>query len=241
MTMAQLQKAAKDDGIPREEYTGLKKQDLIFHILQGAGEAERPDVRRGHAGSAARRLRVPPQPGLQLPALPGRHLHLARRRSAGSACAPGPSSPARSARRRRTSGTSRCSASRRSTTHDPDLLTQKVGVRRPHAAAPERAAEAGDRPDRAEHAGHRPGHADRQGPARADRRPAAHRQDGAAAEDGQRDHPQPPGVLRHRAADRRAARRSDRHEPHGQGAAGRGRQLAPSTSRRSGTCRSARW
>ena len=34
MTLAQLQKAAKDDGIPREEWAGLKKQDLIFRILK---------------------------------------------------------------------------------------------------------------------------------------------------------------------------------------------------------------
>jgi transcription termination factor Rho len=34
MTLAQLQKAAKDDDIPREEWTGLKKQDLIFRILK---------------------------------------------------------------------------------------------------------------------------------------------------------------------------------------------------------------
>jgi transcription termination factor Rho len=34
MTLAQLQKNAKDDGIPREEWVGLKKQDLIFRILK---------------------------------------------------------------------------------------------------------------------------------------------------------------------------------------------------------------
>src|SRR5262245_34195973 len=34
MTMAQLQKLAKDEDIPREEWVGLKKQDLIFKILK---------------------------------------------------------------------------------------------------------------------------------------------------------------------------------------------------------------
>ncbi|HEV3387012.1 MAG TPA: transcription termination factor Rho [Gemmata sp.] len=34
MTIAQLQKAAKEESIPREEYVGLKKQDLIFRILK---------------------------------------------------------------------------------------------------------------------------------------------------------------------------------------------------------------
>jgi transcription termination factor Rho len=34
MTMAQLLKTAKDDELPKEEYAGLKKQDLIFRILK---------------------------------------------------------------------------------------------------------------------------------------------------------------------------------------------------------------
>src|SRR5207302_5192334 len=34
MTMAQLLKTAKDEGVPREEVVGLKKQDLIFRILK---------------------------------------------------------------------------------------------------------------------------------------------------------------------------------------------------------------
>jgi len=34
MSMAQLLKAARDEDIPKEDYTGLKKQDLIFKILK---------------------------------------------------------------------------------------------------------------------------------------------------------------------------------------------------------------
>ena len=34
MSIAQLQKAAKDEKIPREEYIGLKKQDLVYRILK---------------------------------------------------------------------------------------------------------------------------------------------------------------------------------------------------------------
>src|SRR6185369_9995752 len=34
MTMVQLQKLARDEEIPREEWVGLKKQDLIFKILK---------------------------------------------------------------------------------------------------------------------------------------------------------------------------------------------------------------
>ncbi len=66
---------------------------------------------------------------------------------------------------------------------------------------------AGDRPDRA----------DRQGPARADRRAAAHRQDGDAAEHRHRHQPQPSRSLPDRAADRRAAGGSHRHGAHGEG------------------------
>jgi transcription termination factor Rho len=34
MTMAQLLKSAKEEGLPKEDYVGLKKQDLIFRILK---------------------------------------------------------------------------------------------------------------------------------------------------------------------------------------------------------------
>ena len=34
MTLTQLQQAAKDDDIPREEWAGLKKQDIIYRILK---------------------------------------------------------------------------------------------------------------------------------------------------------------------------------------------------------------
>jgi transcription termination factor Rho len=34
MTMAQLLKSAKEEGLPKEDYAGLKKQDLIFRILK---------------------------------------------------------------------------------------------------------------------------------------------------------------------------------------------------------------
>ena len=60
------------DRVHRPQEAGPDLQDP-----QGARQAERPDVRRRHAGSAARRLRLPAQPRLQLPALPRRHLHFA--------------------------------------------------------------------------------------------------------------------------------------------------------------------
>ena len=75
MTIPQLLKVAQGreaDRVHGPEEAGPDLQDP-----QGARQAERPDVRRGHAGGAARRLRLPAQPRLQLPALPRRHLHLA--------------------------------------------------------------------------------------------------------------------------------------------------------------------
>ena len=86
--------------------------------------------------------------------------------------------------------------------------------------------------------GDRPDHAARQGPARAHRVAAAHRQDGDAAEHRPRDRGQPPRGLPDRAADRRAARGSHRHGPLGARARSSAR---PSTSRRCATSRSPRW
>ena len=89
----------------------------------------RPDVRRRRAGGPARRVRVPAVAGLQLHAVAGRHLRLARARSGGSACGPGTSSPARSARPRTTSGTSPCSRSRPSTTTTPRACPRRSSSR----------------------------------------------------------------------------------------------------------------
>ncbi len=70
---------------------------------------------------------------------------------------------------------------------------------------------------------------DRQGPARPDRRAAAHRQDRAAAEHRAVDRDQPPRMLPHRAAHRRAPGGSHRHAALGEAARSSPR---PSTSRR---------
>ncbi len=87
-------------------------------------------------------------------------------------------------------------------------------------------------------AGDGPDGPDRQGAARPDRRAAADRQDDAAAEHRQQHHDQPPRGLPHRAAHRRAARRSHRHAAVGEG---RGHFLDLRRARDRATCRSPRW
>ena len=116
MTLAQLQAAAQADRIPRDEWAGLKKQDLIFRILK-----ER--VKQNGLMFGDGTLEVLPDGFGFLPSARTTTTCRARttstsrrRRSAGSACGPAASSPGRSARRRRTSGTSPCCGSRRSTT-----------------------------------------------------------------------------------------------------------------------------
>ena len=147
MTMVQLQKLAKDEehparGVGRPQEAGPDLQDP-----QGAGQAERPDVRRGDARNPARRLRVPPQPGLQLPALPGRHLHLAQPDP--------PVRPAHRGRRRRPDPPAegerallRPAARRGDQLPGPGPAHAEGRLRRPDAAAPDQAAQAGDRPGR---------------------------------------------------------------------------------------------
>ena len=78
----------------------------------------------------------------------------------------------------------------------------------------------------------------RQGPARPDRGPAAHRQDGSLAEHRPLHHREPSGMLSDRASHRRAARRSDRHAALG---ARRGHQLDLRRAGRRGTFRWPRW
>ena len=187
MTVPQLIRTAKTEGIA--EYIGLKKQDLVFKILKERIQQERPDVRRGRAGDPARRLRLPPQPGLQLPALPRRHLRLAQ-----------PDPPLRPARPghivagqiRPPKETETYFALLRVEAinfEDPDKLTEKVNFEDlTPAASPTGRIVPGDRHRRDQHARRGPGHADRLRPAHADRRPAAHRQDRPAPEDRQRRH-----------------------------------------------------
>ena len=75
MSIQKLTQVAKDLNVAGA--TGMRKQELIFQILQGADRAERAHLLGRRARSAAGRLRLPARARLQLPAGPGRHLRLA--------------------------------------------------------------------------------------------------------------------------------------------------------------------
>ncbi len=111
--MAELVQLAK--GLNIEGAAGLRKQELIFALLQAHAAPGPGRLRRRRPRVPPRRLRLPAGARLQLPAGPGRHLRLAladpalqpaHRRQRAAA----PSVRPRSARR-----TSRCSRSTRST------------------------------------------------------------------------------------------------------------------------------
>ena len=171
----------------------------------GADREDRPDLRRGRARVPAGRLRLPARARVQLPARPGRHLRLAvadpalRPAHRRHRLRPDPPAEGRRALLRPDQG-------RGGQLRAPGSRPQQDLLRQPDAALPDGAAEARG-PRRHVDARHGPRDADRQGPARPDRRPAAHRQDDAAAEDRQRDRQEPSGGRAHRAAHRRAARK----------------------------------
>ncbi len=176
-----------------ESASSLRKQELIFAILQAQAEKNGIHLRRGRARDPARRLRLPARAGLQLSARPGRHLRLAE-----------PDPPLRAAHRRIVEGQIRPpKEGERNFALMQGRGDQRPGagegarqdpLRRPDAAASRTSGCASSTTRRRIHdARHRPGHADRQGPARPDRRSAAHRQDDAAAEDRPRHPEEPPG------------------------------------------------
>ena len=238
MTMPQLLKIAKDEGLT--DYTGLKKQDLIFKILKERvkqnglmfGEGTLEVLPDGFGF-----LRSPDYNYLPCP--DDIYISPTQIRRFGlrtGAVVAGQIRPPKE--NERYFALLRVEAINY---NDPDILTQKVVFDDLTPLHPNKRLHPGDRPDRDQHARHGPGDADRQGPARPDRRPAAHRQDHPAAEDRQQRPAQPSRVLRHRAADRRAARGSDRDGADRQGRRTPRWSARPSTSRPAGTCRSARW
>ena len=174
--------AARRAGRDRHAQAGADLRDP-----EGARREERPDLLRGRARGAARRLRLPAGARLQLPARPRRHLRLAvadpqvrpahRRHGVG----PDPAAEGRRALLRADQG--RGGQLRAAGTGAREGL-----LREPDAALPAAKHLARDRRREPVGARARPDGADRQGPARPDRRAAAHRQDDAAAEHRQQHH-----------------------------------------------------
>ena len=222
MTMPQLIRTAKGEGVV--EYTGLKKQDLIFKILKERvkqnglmfGEGTLEVLPDGFGF-----LRSPDYNYLPCP--DDIYVSPSQIRRFGlktGAIVAGQIRPPKE--NERYFALLRVEAINY---EDPDHPEREGRLRRPDPAPPARPAHPGERRRRAEHAGRRHGHADRQGPARADRRPAPDRQDDPAPEDRQQHPGEPPRRLRDGPADRRASRGGDRHGAVGQGADGRGHQL----------------
>ena len=124
MSMPQLIEEARQENLDRSRRHEAARPDLSHP--ERAGEDERPDVRRGDAGNPARRLRLPPQPRLSLPVLPRRYLRLAQPDSPLRPADRGHRVAARFARRKRTSATSPCCGSKRSTIKTRTLAQDRV-------------------------------------------------------------------------------------------------------------------
>ena len=172
----------------RERILAAQAGDDVRHSQEPCRKRS-GDSRRGHAGDPARRLRLPAQPAIELPARTRRHLRQ-----------PASGAPVQPAHRRQRRGADQGAQGWRTLlrhVQDQHHQLRAAGsgapphqLRQSDAALPARAAQDGDgKPadaakGRAEgqHApGHRPHLADRQRPARPDRGAAADRQDGHAA------------------------------------------------------------
>ena len=204
MSVQQLTQVAKDLDIPGA--TGLRKQDLIFEILRGRAEKSGMLFSEGvlevlpdgfgflrapdyNYLAGPDDVYVSPSPDPQVRPAHGRH----RQR-------PDPPAEGRRTLLRADQGRGRQLRAARADARE-DLL------REPDAALPAGAHHARDQRRQPVGPRPRPDDADRQGPARPDRRAAAHRQDDAAAEHRQQHHREPPRGVPHRAAHRRAARK----------------------------------
>ena len=117
MSIQKLTQIAKDLAVGGA--TGMRKQELIFQILQAQTEQSGFIFSRRRARNAARRLRLPALARLQLPAGPRRHLRLAVADSQVRSADRRHRLRARSGRPRKANATSRCSRSRRSTSRSP--------------------------------------------------------------------------------------------------------------------------
>ena len=224
-----------------ENASAMRKQELMFAILKqlAARDVDITGDRRGRG--AAGRLRLPALARTRTIS-PAPTTSTSRpRRSAASACAPATRSKARSAARRKASAISRCSRSTPSISTTRRKQRHKVHFDNLTPLYPdERLQMEVEKPTSKDQTGRvidivAPLGKGQRAP---DRGAAAHRQDRDPAEHRPLDHRQSPGMLSDRAADRRAARRSDRHAALGEGRGDlldlRRACLAPRAGRRDG-------
>ena len=213
-TPAELVAMAEEMGV--EGASTLRKQDLMFSILKVRAENGAEIMGMGTIEVLQRRLRLPALARGQLPRRSRRHLCRAQ---------PGPQiRPAhrRHGRRRDPRPQGRRALFRADPHHPDQFRRSRRGppprqFRQSDAALSRQKLTLDSADPTAEGqvgAGDRHRLAAGQGPARADRRAAAHRQDRAAAEHRQGDHRQSSRGVPDRAADRRAARGSHRHAAH---------------------------
>jgi transcription termination factor Rho len=221
MTIAQLQQAAKDARIPREEYAGLKKQDLVYRILRELSTANGLMFGEGTLEVLPDGFGFLRSPDYNyLPCPDDIYISPSQIRRFGlrtGAVGRRPDPPAEGERAVLRAAPGRGHQLLRARPAHPE-----GGVRRPHPAAPEQpVAPGGGR--RA--AGMRV--IDLITPIGKGQRglivaPPRTGKTVLPATDGERRHRQPPGVLRHRAAHRRAAGRGDGDEPERERPAGGG-------------------
>ena len=104
MSIAELTQIAKDLGV--EGAAGMRKQELIFKILQAQTEKSGLIFAEGVLECLPDGFGFLRAPEYNYLPGPGRHLRLARARSGASTCAPATPSPARCASPRKASATS---------------------------------------------------------------------------------------------------------------------------------------
>ena len=237
MSIQKLTQIAKDLNVAGA--TGMRKQELIFQILKAQTEQSGFIFSEGVLEVLPDGFGFLRAPDYNYLPGPGRHLRLARRRSASSTCRPATRSRARSGRPRRGSAISRCIKVEAVNFEHPEQAREKLFFENLTPLYPQERLRLETGAGEPFGAGDGPADADRQGAARPDRRAAADRQDHAAAEHRAVGHHRttPRSFLIVLLIDERPEEVTDmQRSVNGEVISAR-----PSTSRRSATCRWPRW
>ncbi len=202
--MAELVQMAK--GSTSRAPPGCASRRSIFALLQAHAAQDQAGLRRGRARVPARRLRLPPGAGLQLPAGSGRHLRLA---VADPALQPAHRRqrerlhpPAQGAR-----GVLRAAQGRQDQRRAPRGRPRQDPLRQPHAALPAAEVQHRERDRRASRRASSTCSAPSGRAALPHRLAAPRRQDGAAPAARQRDLREPPGHRRSSCCSSTSARK----------------------------------